>query len=55
MGGGPWCHGAEEHVACPDLPHFEGLVAAGALVDGTLKSGMETTAVAYRSESQHIR
>ena len=41
MGGWPRCHGAEEHVACTDLPHLEGLVATGTLVDESLKRRLE--------------
>lgn len=39
MGGWTRCNDAEEHVACPDLSHFEGLVATGTLVDESLKQG----------------
>ena len=41
MGGRPRSNGAKEHIACPDLPHFEGLVATGALVDESLKRELE--------------
>ena len=41
MGGWPRCHGAKEHVACTDLPHLEGLVATGTLVDESLKRRLE--------------
>jgi len=52
MGGRSGCHGVEEHVACPDLPHFEGVMATGTLVDESLKWGLETTAVLYRNLSK---
>jgi hypothetical protein len=41
----PRCYDAEEHVAGPDLPHFEGFVATGTLVDESLKRGLKVIAV----------
>ena len=53
MGGWPRCHGAEEHVACTDLPHLEGLVATGTLVDESLKRRLEIISALYPNLVTH--
>ena len=43
MGGRPGCNGAKEHIACPDLPYFKGLVATRTMADESLKRGLAQT------------
>jgi hypothetical protein len=45
MGGWQRCDGVEEHVARPDLPNFEGLVATRTLVDEFMMRALGLTTV----------